>query len=123
MENKKKKIGLLFLLFVIAGIIFYITSSGGSDTQNLKKTYQAMLCTNPQCKAEYEVTLDEVRRASAEMGAMEGGLLCPKCGKKSTQIAEKCPYCEHVFIPHPRPSDFRDRCPKCGKSPMEERRK
>ena len=82
-----------------------------------------MLCTNPQCNAEFEMTLEEIRKASSEMGPMGGGFLCPECSKKSALIAEKCPYCEHTFIPNPSPGDFRDRCPKCGKSKMEEMRK
>lgn len=123
MEIEKRKIGLFLALFVIAGIIFYVTSGGGNNTQNLKKTSQPMLCTNLQCNAEFKITLEEVREASSKMDVMGGGFLCPVCGKESSQIAEKCPYCEHTFIPYPSPGDFRDRCPKCGKSKMEEMRK
>ena len=123
MDTDKKKIGLLIGLLVAAGVVYYVTSGEATDTQNLKKTSQWLLCVNPKCNAAFEKTLEDVREESETMGAMGGGYLCPECGKKSAQLAEKCPYCGNVFIPRPRPGDFRDRCPKCGKSSMEERRK
>lgn len=86
-------------------------------------------CNNPQCKAEYEMSLKayykSVQKRFDPRTVMTPALICEKCGKPSLYKACKCgnPDCAVVFFCGSVPNDFFDRCPECGRSETEEIRK
>lgn len=88
-----------------------------------------MKCNNPQCKAEYEMSLKgyykSIQKRMDLRSLMTPALICKKCGKPSIYKAYKCgnPGCGIVFLSNSVPNDFADRCPKCGRSETEEMRK
>jgi len=85
-------------------------------------------CRNPECGAEYEITLGESsdyfesymkkHPNTQEMPAMP----CKQCGGLYAYVAVKCQECGLVFEYQRKPVDFQDRCPKCGHSSIDEKR-
>lgn len=134
MEESKKKpimIGVIVVCLALAGFITYTRHSGGGRGYNSipegKMTW--VKCNNPQCKAEYQISEREYYKAIDErlnpMVMTAPPLVCKECGKDSVFKAVKCqnPDCGIVFFPGAVPNDFQDRCPKCGQSADEEKRK
>ena len=87
-------------------------------------------CNNKACNAEYETS---ARKYFAELAKnvnpnpMAPGptaVTCKECDKVSVYAAVKCTNadCGEVFIEGSSgQNDYRDRCPKCGKSEVEDR--
>ena len=137
MEDSRKKpimIGVIVVCFAVAGLVFFMKGSGGSggidDIPDDKMTW--VKCSNPSCKAEYEmgekVYLKAVRERTDPMARATSPppLTCEKCSKNSLFRAEKCanPSCGIVFIRGiSGQNDHADRCPDCGQSKIEESRK
>jgi predicted RNA-binding Zn-ribbon protein involved in translation (DUF1610 family) len=135
MEESKKKpimIAVIVVCLAVAGIITFARRSGGGGGIDSipagKMTW--VKCNNPECKTEYQMEEKQYYKAIQERlnpAAMMStvALICEKCGKPSVYKAEKCgnPTCGVVFLANSVPNDFADRCPKCGRSEIEEIRK
>jgi hypothetical protein len=86
-------------------------------------------CQNPDCKATYQMGkrayFKYIEEHADPMATTAPPMVCEKCGEQSVFRAEKCmnPDCGHVFLRGAVPNDFVDRCPKCGRSEIEEIRK
>ena len=84
-------------------------------------------CQNPDCKAAYQMGkrayFKYIEEHADPMSPSAPALVCKKCGKESIYRAEKCEKCGLIFLRGTVPNDFADRCPKCGNSKTEERRK
>jgi hypothetical protein len=135
MEDSKKKpimIGVIVVCLGVAGAVTLMRSSGGGSgidgISDDKMTW--VKCSNPSCKAEYEMSTKALYEAQKErLDPMARGatpLTCEKCSKDSLFQAVKCvnPSCGIVFIRSiAGANDLFDRCPKCGQSEIEESRK
>ena len=132
-EDKKKQvmIAITIICILLAVIIFFAFGTGGNSF--MKGTTSTgpvpMLCVNPDCEYVFELSRDDYGRQMMEnqpeipMGPMMGptALECPECGEKSAYVAIKCEKCKHVFMAsYEDTDDYRDRCPECGYSAIEE---
>jgi hypothetical protein len=84
-------------------------------------------CRNPDCGAVYEVgkkehALFSRENRSPDTGAVPG-MPCNECGDEAVYRIEKCEKCGVAFERGTVPEDFSDRCPECGHSAEETRRK
>jgi len=132
MEESKKKpimIGVVVVCLALAGIITYVTNSGeGGGIESIKRGKPTWLkCRNPDCEHEYQMDLKDyfiyVRDHQEPMSLAAPALVCPNCGEKGVYKAEKCEKCGLVFETGSVPLDFADRCPECGYSKTEAKRK
>jgi len=134
MEDSKKKpimIGVIVVCIIVAGLITFARRSGGSggidDIPDDKMTW--VKCSNPSCKAEYEMGEKQYQKDMRERFnpmAPPPPLACEKCGKDSVFKACKCanPSCGIIFIRGiAGQNDHQDRCPDCGQSEIEEIRR
>lgn len=86
-------------------------------------------CRNPQCKAQYQITLKEYfEHAEGYLkehpnSLVPPSLACEKCEKETAYRALKCEKCGLIFEAGWRGPDYYDRCPKCKFSKVEEKRK
>ena len=134
MSDEAKKylaIGLVVICLGIAGFMVKKTlfpSSGGGETGNQQI---ALICKT--CGG-FEIPMDQFREMMSKQGpdmmmmGMPGqtpaAMTCPKCSNKTCYMAQKCPNCENIFVfGQARDQNFPDRCPKCGKSRIEEMQK
>ncbi len=129
MEEGPKKVLMIVLVVVFlaaAGIITWKTRSGGGSALR-GSTLIWVKCNNPDCGAEYQITQKEyleLIKGNAIPGiANIPAMTCQKCGEKSAFTAIKCEKCDTVFIRGTVEGPYEDKCPKCGYSKMEERRK
>jgi DNA-directed RNA polymerase subunit M/transcription elongation factor TFIIS len=119
---------IVVVCLVLAGA-FAIKNFGGGGTSARAQGPQSVLCVNPDCGHVFEMTVDERRQIMRERGRQmrRGGppaFACPQCGEPdSAYQANKCSKCSTVFIGDYSSGDFADRCPECGYSAVEERRK
>jgi len=129
-ESKKKPvmIAVIVVCLVAAGAIFWGTRSGGGSIDDLSDAEMTwVICMNKSCNAQYEMSLKEYYKfvtANANPMGPTPALTCKVCGEPSVYKAEKCqnPACGIVFRSGSVPNDHADRCPKCGKSAIEESR-
>lgn len=134
MEDSKKKPIMIAVVIVCLGVAGAVTfmrggGSGGTidDIPDDKLTW--VICMNPDCKAEYQMSEKVYHKTVQEnldpRSLVTPAITCEKCGKNSVYKAEKCtnPECGIVFRTNSVPNDFADRCPKCGQSETEEIRK
>ena len=129
MEQSKKKpvmVGVIVACLVLAGVVTYITKSGGSGTA-IGEAGEMMWvkCRNPQCAAEYQMALEDYydyQQANATDLSL-APLICEKCSEKSSFRAVKCPECDVVFFYGSTTGDYDDRCPDCDYSQVEVDRK
>ncbi len=133
MDEDKKRIVMIVLvvgcLALAGGITFYQFGGGNAGPNPDRLIY--LKCLNKSCGEIKEMASKELYEGidSEPYSPMQVGPMrfdCPKCGKRSMFIAEKCPKCETVFVPNPRATrDYPDRClnPDCKYSAMEEESK
>jgi hypothetical protein len=135
MEESKKKpvmIGVIVVCIIVAGLITFARRGGGGggleSIPDDKMTW--VKCSNPNCKAEYQMSEKAFYKAQKErsnpMLRTSPPLTCEKCGKDSLFQAVKCanPSCGIVFIKGiAGPGDHPDRCPNCGHSETEDIRR
>ena len=134
MEESKKKpimIGVIVVCLVVAGLFTYARRGGGGGIDSIPESNMTWVkCSNPSCKAEYEMGQKAFYKGQQErlnpMARTTPPLTCEKCSKDSLFQAVKCanPACGMVFIRSiAGANDHFDRCPKCGQSETEEIRK
>jgi len=146
MTSDKKKVAMLVIIVVCfalaGGITIYRdfkkkSVASGIETINPKEMIWVK-CDNAECEAEYQTGkrdyfeyLEAHRPTAEQFVAMMTDpniktatpLLCKECGQKSVYRAEKCDKCGLVFFRGTIRHDFADRCPGCGHSTTEEKRK
>ncbi len=126
--NNAVKIGIIVVCLVLAVvIIFWTWGGGGSSIDDISDDEMTwVICLNKSCNATYEMSLKEYFKfmRNANPMAPAPALTCEKCGEPSVYRAAKCqnPDCGIVFRMNSVPNDHADRCPKCGKSAIEESR-
>lgn len=136
MEDSRKKPIMIGVIVVCLGVAAAITlmrgSGGGSGIDSIPDDKMLWVkCSNPACKAEYEMSEKQYFKGINErlnpmaMARSTPPLTCEKCSKDSLFRAEKCanPSCGTVFFRDSVPNDLPDRCPECGQSKTEESRR
>jgi ribosomal protein L40E len=124
---------IVAVIFCIVSIVIAVIvgwSFLGNESQGLDKLEAGqdiwVKCANPKCGTEYQMELKEYLKEA--QGEYENSMftrpaLCKECGKRSLLRAEKCQECGKIFIRGSVENDLPDRCPHCGYSEMEDRRK
>ena len=132
MIGDNKKIVMTIIVVVCLALAAGITARnfvGSSSGRTKSDGTFSMLCVNPECGHIFELTREERQQQMREKGRarmMRGGpraFTCPECGEDSAYQAIRCPKCDTVFISDYQSGDFTDRCPECGYSAIEEKRK
>jgi len=136
MEDSRKKPIMIGVIVVCLGVAAAVTlmrgSGGGSGIDAIPDDKMTWVkCSNPACKAEYEMGEKQYFKGMEErlnpmaMARSTVPLTCEKCGKDSLFRAEKCvnPSCGAVFFRDSVPNDLFDRCPECKQSKTEEIRR
>ncbi len=129
-DEKKRKVmlGIVIASLVLAGAITAFTWEGGGGGSG-KRGPMTLLCVNPECGVNFELTANEFKEEmmnnrQGPMGPMMMRmpvLTCPDCGEQSAYVAKVCPECDTVFVAAPTADDYADRCPECDYSATEER--
>jgi len=130
-ESRKKPvlIGVIVVCLAVAGFItFARRGGGGGGIDSISASELTWVkCSNPACKAEYQMSKKELFKEQQKrfnpMARTAPPITCKECGKESLYQAEKCPNCGAVFILGSVPGDFADRCPECKHSATEDSRK
>jgi phage FluMu protein Com len=120
-EGRKKPImlGVIVVCFVLAGVIYLKTRSGGADYRRLKgQTW--VVCRNDTCGHSWQMDLVDyhefIEKNADPRVPLAPPVTCPECGEPSGYRAVKCAQCGAVFEEGTVPADFADKCPKCGYS-------
>ena len=132
-EEKKRKVMIgITVTCTLLAIIFFIafgTGGGGLSSNIGRKGPVQLLCVNPDCEFDFTLDTDEYiaqrreREPEIPMGPMMVPipLECTECGEDSAYVAIACKKCECVFMSEMGESDdYRDRCPECEYSEIEE---
>ncbi len=127
MEDSKKKpimIAIIVACIALAGVITYVSSSGGGSGIEAVERGEMMWvkCSNPDCAAEYQIDKKDYFMYIQEhqKGVAIPPLVCKECGEESIYRAIKCQKCGIIFFYGAVRDDLVDRCPECGYSPTEE---
>lgn len=146
MTSDKKKLAMLGIIVVCfglaVGITVYRRHKEGSVPRGIESIKRGDMtwvkCDNAACEAEYQMDKRdyfeylEANPPTAEQFVammtdpnLKGAtpLVCKSCGQKSVYRGEKCDKCGLVFMRGTVRHDFADRCPECGHSRTEEKRK
>ena len=127
MEDSQKKaimIGAAVACLVLAVLITWRHSSkGGPNLDSFRGQGVWVKCKS--CEAEYQIDKADYFKYIQEnaKGPALPALVCEKCSEQNVYRAVKCPNCKIVFFHGGVRGDFDDRCPKCGHSNTEEKRK
>jgi hypothetical protein len=132
MEESMKKVVMLVVIvvcLVLAGVIFLRTSrTVERDLERFEGMKTWVKCRNPDCRAEYEMSLKEYYKFKDEnqdpSTLVAPPLTCEKCGEPSVYKAIKCPKCGFIFEEGSLPrGTYSDTCPKCYYSQAKENRR
>ena len=127
MDKKQIMIGVAVVCIIAAGAVTFFNSSGGGSTGvNAIDPSEMLWVKCNKCKAEYQMPKKEyyVYLQENMTGSTPPPLPCKECGEKGVYRAVKCESCGNVFYYGASgPNAFPDKCPKCGFSKTEERRK
>jgi len=132
MEDKKKPI-MIAIIVVCIGLAVAITimtrTPGEEEVLNVIDPTEMIWvkCRNPDCGSIYEFSKKEHakferEKRDPETGAIPG-MVCKDCGQETVYRIEKCEKCGAAFERGSVPETFSDRCPECGYSKEEARRK
>lgn len=135
MEASKKKtimITIVVACLALAGAVTFSmrgTQKAGLEGVKAGEEMWLVKCSNPDCEVDYQIDKREYletlakRREELSMGMGSPPLICQECGKDSVYKALKCEKCNVTFFTGSVRRDFKDRCPECGYSKIEEVRK
>lgn len=129
MEDKRKPIMIAIIVGSIglAIAITIMTRSGGEVGIEVIDPGEMVWIRCSNCGAVYQISKRDHAKFVLENRdpetAVIPGMTCKECGEESAYRVEKCDKCGHVFELGSVPDDFTDKCPKCGYSREEERRK
>ncbi len=132
MEDKKKPI-MIAVIVACIGLAVAITVMTRSDPEkdvlNVIDPTEMMWvkCRNPDCGSVYEFgkkdyAIFERDKRDPQTGVVPG-MVCKDCEQETVYRIEKCEKCGAAFERGSVPEDFSDRCPECGYSKEEARRK
>ena len=124
--KQKVMIGIVVVCLLVAIGITISSRTGGSARGSLQ-----MLCTNPDCGKDYEMSKNDFRQKVREMATGPDArlgpmgqmppLTCEYCGKESVHKAIKCEQCGEIYIPDRSVrTSYPDKCPECGYSAIKE---
>jgi hypothetical protein len=125
----KKRIILVTLgccLLLVAAIVFATRAQNLTSIPDLKGELTWVKCSDPDCGSSYEMSLRDyyvlLEKKQSQVRSMGApALICKKCGKESLFQAVKCEKCQNIsFYGFGGPTDYADRCSKCGFSKLEE---
>ncbi|UCF00216.1 MAG: hypothetical protein JSV82_03865 [Planctomycetota bacterium] len=132
MEDKRKPImiAIIVVCFVLAIAITIMTRTSEEEEilDAIDPTEMTWVkCRNPNCEALYEISIKEhaifARENRDPETGIVPGMVCKECGDETVYGTEKCDKCGAAFERGSVPEDFTDRCPECGYSAEEEKRK
>ena len=128
MDKKQIMIGVAVVCIIAAGAITYFNTAGGGSGQGVDSIDPSemtwMKCQ--KCNSTYEMPKKEYYKYLQEnmTGSSPPPLPCQECGEKGAYRAVKCESCGNIFYYGASgPQAFPDKCPKCGFSATEDRRK
>ncbi|MHC4757686.1 MAG: hypothetical protein ACYTE8_03425 [Planctomycetota bacterium] len=131
--SKPLMVGLIVLCLVLAVVAYiYLLPEEGSGIEDLAGIPIWVKCNNPDCNAEFETDEAEFRAMIGEekkknpLFPGSPPVACKQCSQMSLLEAVKCPKAECgavFFYGELGPREFRDKCPKCGYSATQEKRK
>lgn len=129
--SKEVMVGVIVVCIIAAVAITIFTRQ--SDSGGIESIPSGEMiwvkCANKDCAAEYEMGkrkyFEDIEKRVDPMAMSAPPLVCEKCGEESIYHAIKCGNqdCGKTFFKYSVPNDFSDRCPDCGYSEMEQRRK
>ena len=130
MEENKKKVVMIGIIVVCLGLAIAIwqktKGAGGAGAEGIPAG-EMMWLKCEKCGATYQIEKREYYKYLEEHPGLSlagpVAIECKKCGERAARRAIKCPNCGEVFFYGSVPGDFGDRCPKCGYSETEERKK
>ena len=126
--KQKVMIGIVVVCLLVAIGITIITRAGGFAGGSVQ-----MLCTNPDCSKDYEISKNDFRQQvreiatgpNARLGSMGQmpPLTCKYCSQESVYKAIKCDQCGEIYIPDRSVrTSYPDTCPECGYSAIKEQK-
>ena len=125
MQESKKKLIRVVTIVVCLGTAAIITYFNVRIKPPQVQGDVWLLCRN--CRASWQMSKDDYFKYSKEHqdpnSMLAPGVVCSGCGKDSAYRAEKCGKCGLIFERSSVAHDFADRCPKCGHSSLEAKRK
>ena len=131
MEEEKKRTVKVFIVvacLLAAVVVYSITRPKSSSTvEPVDKLW--VKCSNPDCEATYQVDRDEYflylhENQDPFNPGVTPPMLCQECSEQSVYLANKCPECGNVFFDgEAEDEDYHDRCPECGYSKRESKKK
>jgi len=132
MEDKRKPI-MIAVIVVCIGLAVAITvmtrSNPEKDVLNVIDPTEMIWvkCRNLDCGSVYEFgkkdyAIFEREKRDPQTGVVPG-MVCKDCEQETVYRIEKCEKCGAAFERGSVPEDFSDRCPECGYSKEEARRK
>lgn len=130
MDDGKKKavmIGVAVVCVVLA-IMLTMKNRGKKSTgaEMFEGVPMWMKCVSQDCQAEFQIDKGGYYKGIKQYmtpGGSVGAMPCKECGELAAFQAVKCLKCDLVFVRGAAGVPFKDTCPDCGYSDMEEKRK
>lgn len=94
------KVVVALVIILVAGVLLWKNSGAlnvGASEADAKLT--PWLCSDPECKNEFTLTMGKSRQMRADAGDPAGPLECPKCHKITGEQAADCPACGRYAKP------------------------
>ena len=125
MDEEKKKtvmIAIIIVCLVLAAGIFILSRPDAGPNKGPVR----MLCE--ECDATFKMGREEFKKALQATGKLSMmnpvpiPLKCIECGEEeAAYYACTCRQCKVIFIEDTTSGDYKDRCPECGYSAIEQR--
>jgi hypothetical protein len=131
MEKKTVLSLIAVTALVLAGWIAYVNSNKPEKPVGIKSVDPNEMiwikCKDPNCAATFQMNkvafLEYLQQNIDPMAMQQPAIPCEKCGGKTGYKALKCESCDAFFFYGEVVGDFPDKCPLCGISKTEQRRK
>lgn len=124
--SKKTQTIIAVSCFILAGVVVYSMTGSEKGTASQIPSDELLLVKCRACDEIYETNKKEFFEyilAHQKPNSMQRPMPpCKECGKEALQEAIKCGQCGNVFYPRGA-GILKDKCPSCGFSEIEERRK
>ncbi len=109
MDRQRVKLVVALLLLAVAGFLIVRTILAPPEHGEDLPQGTFWICKNPQCQAEFNMSLAEVLKLRGPNGAVP----CPQCQDRRTVRGHLCPSCQRTYPPVGH-SGKPDKCPRCG---------
>jgi hypothetical protein len=133
-DSRNKLVIVASIVCLIAAIVIvFMWLKPENPYKGLEGQSMWLMCRNAECNNTWQMKVDAFLKYEKENMNPNDPIspvfqVCPKCGQKTGSPAIKCPKCETVFFEGSAPAIgeaardiYRDRCPKCGYSQIEDR--